>query len=356
VKRNVSTAEVVRNLAAQLHIEEKGIAYAGAKNKTGVCAQKISVRGLEDPAAFQRVRSDSFMIKNVRRGKGVIAPGGFLGNRFIAVLRTRSPIAENEIADIERTAKRINEKGFPNLAYLPRFGTNRPIAHRLGRLILQGRNSEAIKEFVTDAASPREFPFFSHMRATAGRRWGDWNAVSELLNNFPSYFADELKLLNGLTRNPEEPAKALGEIPDQVRGWLTAYGSYLANKKIASGSAPQRLPAFSETTAEEYYKDLLTEDGVCALDETLQRLPSIHFDQQDILTNQKAIIHDIATGGNTVVVCFSVAKGGYESSLLSEFFALANIGDQQPDDDGIIDPKETLGIGTLAPTLENLHG
>jgi TruD family tRNA pseudouridine synthase len=356
VKKGASTAEVIRNLAAQLNIEERGIAYAGAKNKTGISAQRISIRGLEDPADFQRVRSDSFLIKNVRRGKGVIAPGGFLGNRFIAVLRTGSPLSENEIAEIERKAKKINESGFPNLAHLPRFGANRPIAHRLGRLILQGRDSEAIKDCITDASSPRELPFFSHMRETAGRLWGDWSAISELFDNFPAYFADELKILNALAGNQDDPVKALAEVPDEIRNWVSAYGSYLENKIIASGQAPTRLPAFSEATADEYYKDLLLQDGIRSLDETLRRLPPIRFDQQDILSNQKAIIHDIATGDNIIVVCFSVAKGGYESTLLSEFFSLAHVGDNTPDPSGVIDPKEVLGIGTLAATLANLRG
>lgn len=358
VKIGISTLEAKTPIAQMLNIDEKQIGYAGIKDKLALTSQIISIRGVSDPAKILGVNADNFFLKNLHRGKGVMANGELQGNRFTITLRTPEPLSESVRSDMEQKLEEAKQEGFWNFFYFQRFGTPRLLSHMLGRLIVKGQYEATVKMFCT-YTTPRELPYFVAIRQAVERQWGDWNAIAAVIDNFPYHFHLERSFIHHLIERPSDFLGALHTLPDQIRLWIYAYDCYLFNRKlselIAQGTVPLSLPLITSFNPLDWkpYLAYLEEDGVRLPSRAYRDFPFIRIESRSWPTLQKLTIHNAIFKDRFAVFSFSLPKGSYATTFLMNFFTLAS---GLPIVPGIfsepIDARALLGEETLAPVLE----
>lgn len=358
VKVGISTLTAKHELATTLGIDENGIGFAGIKDRIALTSQRISIRGLPDANALATLTPENFFLKNITRGKGVMANGELSGNRFTITLRSPDEITEEREKEIHKAAQDISDQGFWNFFSFQRFGTPRLLGHRLGRFIFQGDYRSAVKLFLFEQAE-RELPYFKKMRAEARGMDEDWARLQVFMNQFPYHFNIELSMLAHLEKNPTDFLGALLTVPDQVRLWIYAYDCYLYNRKLSelikTGEVPFKLPLATSFNPKDWapYQNYLDEDGVKMPSNSYKDFPFVRVASRTWPVLQSIEIHSIAIQGKLAVFSFTLPKGSYATTFLSHFFTLAA---GLPVVPGIsaekIDAKEFLGEGTLAPTLE----
>ncbi len=358
VKVGISTLDAKTELAAALGIEEKQIGFAGIKDRIALTSQRISIRGIRGHDQLEQIAADNFFLKNIERGKGAIANGDLIGNRFIISLRTPNPFSSDRIPTIQKQVKEIKQRGFWNFFSFQRFGTPRLISHWLGHLLVKGEYQETTKAFLTYAA-PRELPYFKNIRNELTALWGDWHTIQQRIRDFPYHFHLELQLINHLIQHPDDFLGALRVIPDQIRLWMYAYDCYLFNRKLSrliqEGDVPMALPLITSFHPQDWepYREFLEADGVKLPSRSYRDFPFIRVESRTWPTLQRAEIHGVVLQSQLAVFAFSLPKGSYATSLLANFFTLAA---GLPIVPGItmekVDAKELVGLGSLTPTLE----
>ncbi|MFA5684087.1 MAG: tRNA pseudouridine(13) synthase TruD [Lysobacteraceae bacterium] len=142
-KRGANTAWVAAQLARWAGIDERGVGYAGLKDRHAVTTQTFSLHlpGREAPAAWPQ--SDELDILEASRHGRKLPRGALRGNRFRIVLRE----VRGEREAIEAQLGRIREHGFPNYFGEQRFGHaggNLDAARRLFAGRRMDRNKRAI--------------------------------------------------------------------------------------------------------------------------------------------------------------------------------------------------------------------
>jgi tRNA pseudouridine13 synthase len=358
VKIGISTLDAKEELAHALNIDEKNIGYAGIKDKLALTAQAISIRGIKDPQKISEVYFDSFFLKNIARGKGVMTNGDLGGNRFTITLRLVDPITPSIKAELEQKVLDAKQDGFWNFFYLQRFGTPRLISHKLGRLLLLGDYEGTVKLFLTYAAE-KETPYFSAIRTEIMNMWGDWHFIDSVIGTLPSQFNVELVLVRWLMAHPNDFLGALRAVPDQVRLWIYAYASFLFNKKLSEliqlGDVPLWLPILTSYDPNDWkpYAKFLEEDGIRLPSKAYKDFSFVYVNSRRCPTLQPVDIHGTAFEDRTAVFSFSLPKGSYATSFLMSFFTLAS---GLPIVPGIftgqVDGGALLGRESFTPILE----
>ena len=361
VKIGVSALDAKARLAHLVGVSEHDIGFAGLKDRAALTSQRISIQNLKHPDILGAINEDNFFVKNIRRGKAVVAPGDLWGNRFTIVVRLAMPQAPSAVSDARRTMDEINESGFWNFFYLQRFGTPRLISHRLGRLLARGEYELTVKTFLTHT-SPRELPYFMEIRRKLLPIWGDWKAICKEIDAFPYHFHLERSLVRHLADHPTDFSGALATIPDQVTLWLYAYDSSLFNRALSAliktETVPMALPLASSFSPRDWepYQEYLHEDGVSLPLHAWRDFPFVRVASRMWPTLQLVELHDVVFHDRFAVFSFSLPKGAYATSYLMNLFTLAS---GLPVPDGIaadpVDARKLLGAGSLDAVLQRFH-
>lgn len=358
VKAGISTFDAKKELAASLGIESRYISSAGLKDESAITSQRIGIRHVNNIEALTAISSQRFFLKNISRGKGYLGIGRLLGNRFTIVLRpekTLSPLIIDKLrGDLEELAK----NGFWNFFYTQRFGIPRLITHLEGLLLVSGHYEEAIKACFT-YLSPYEIPYFHEIRKKISEAWGDWEMIDALIRPFPIHFISERILAGYLKKNPGDFIGALRQAQDETRIWAFSYASYLCNRKLSqcikNGDVPEKLPLITSFQKEErnYYKELIEADEIELNPRVVEDLPFLQSIVPTWPTTQKADVHAFAFQENLAVISFSLPKGAYATSFLSNLFTLASDLPALPGiSTSLADAKKMLGLGSLTSVLE----
>jgi len=361
VKISLSTFDACDAIAQALGIERKSVSYSGIKDRQALTSQKISLRNVPDIRKAELLANDYFFLKNIESGKGAVSQGDLQGNRFTIAVRLIAPLTEIQLAKINEALADIKQNGFWNFYSFQRFGTPRLLSHRLGRLLLRGEYENVLKTFFT-TVTDRELPYFQNLRRKMLAAWGAWESLKEIIAPFPVHFEMENIFVDYLLKNPADFLGALRQMPEQIKLWFYAYDSYLFNRKlselIAAGEVPEFLPmanSFNQFDRKPYEK-FLQEDGVILPNPYYRDFPFIRVESRRNRTTQPAEIIDIAASDHFVFFSFSLPKGAYATSFLMNFFILAS---GLPVPAGIsfdqIDPKSSLGLGSLQPVLEKFQ-
>lgn len=131
-KREISTPELVKQIAIKLGVSPKVISYAGLKDTHALARQTLSAHFV-DPASIEALELDNARILWVTRHRNKLRPGHLRGNRFTLRIRDVVPDA---VVRVEATLAVLAARGVPN-AYGPqRFG-NRGDNHVVGYHLLR---------------------------------------------------------------------------------------------------------------------------------------------------------------------------------------------------------------------------
>lgn len=350
VKMEADTIEVAADLARQIGVDQRRIGVAGIKDKHALTAQRVSIRDVS-PEKLGQVSSPHFFLKNVRGGKGALAMGDLAGNQFTIFVRMREGSDESSL---RLTLADLREQGFWNFFYLQRFGTPRLISHHLGRTILQGRYEEAIRLSLT-VASNRELEWYRRFRRRLAEHWGDWKWILHEIEPVAYSFREEKLMIEHLLRYPGDFAGALATVPEQMRLWVYAYGSFLFNRFLSSlikrgSDVPLSVPlALSpDPIARDFYGAMLREDAIETF-ASLRGFPFIQSPRHPIETLKPFDLRAMRVIPEGIALSFFLEKGSYATTALAHIFDLSS-GSVAPE--GIskneVDAKELLGTGTLA--------
>jgi tRNA pseudouridine13 synthase len=232
-KRNWELQHAVKEIANQLAISHRRIAWAGTKDKRAVTTQYLSIFGI-GPEEISRVRLKEISLEVIGRSAHALSLGELEGNRFAITIRECDP------EDLPRrigTVAGLAAEGLPNYFGLQRFGVIRPVTHVVGRHMLKGDYEGAVMTYVGLACEgePEEtYQARNHFRET-----GD---VRQALKELPVQLRYERALLSHLSGNPGDFSGALQELPPKLLSmFISAYQSYLFNltlsRRLAEGHA-----------------------------------------------------------------------------------------------------------------------
>lgn len=360
VKCNLSTLNVVAEIAKALNCSLEQIRYAGLKDKDAITAQRFSFRQIS-LESLKKLNSPNFFLKDVVSGKGALEKGKLKGNQFTIFVRVEKAFFETEQSRIfiDSLAK-VRETGFYNYFYLQRFGTPRLAAHYWGLDMVHGYYRKTIESFIS-FASPREIPYFKNIRRELGRHFGNWTAMLQLLEPFPLIFSNELKIVRYLMEKPEDYAGALAQISDQSTMWISAVSSWLFNQKVASYvkqgiKPPPTLPLFLDPAnlSGQTYDDLMKTLRISVQDfRNLRRLPFIQPPRKPIATSEPVVVEKAEILDSGIALKFFLPKGEYATTFLSHLFNL--ISDRPPIeiDQTVVDTKSAIGEGSAMTTIEH---
>lgn len=136
-KKNLSTNEMIGNIARYLGIKNKEIGYAGLKDKNAMTLQYISLHKKHEEA-LENFQSDGIKIVAKSYHTNKIRIGHLKGNRFYIRLKKVNPTSA---VKIDEALKNIEQFGMPNFFGYQRFG-NDGDNHILGEKLAKGEARE----------------------------------------------------------------------------------------------------------------------------------------------------------------------------------------------------------------------
>lgn len=126
-KRNLTTDDAVKAIAAAAGVQARDVGVAGLKDKVGVTTQTVSLPIPRAASAGfeERVLGLSLpgiVVHDAKRHANKLKTGHLIGNRFTIVVRG---IAEDALAGVVASFERAGREGIPNAFGSQRFGRDR---------------------------------------------------------------------------------------------------------------------------------------------------------------------------------------------------------------------------------------
>ncbi len=266
---NWDTNDFVNLLSNRLGISRERISWAGTKDKRAVTTQLFSIDG---GSADQLPEIDGVQYEVVGRAGRPILFGDLAGNRFELVVR--NPTNPDVVTDTtnqlqefagEGEGKTQKMVGVPNYFGQQRFGSKRPVTHKVGLAIVRGDWEDAVLQYVGNP-SGRE-PEATQTARQLVDETRDWQ---QALESFPNHLRYERSMLHRLAENDEtaeDYREALETLPTNLqRLFVNAAQSYLFNqilsRRLEAGlpfdrSVPGDIVCFADSDAPD---DLLLPD------------------------------------------------------------------------------------------------
>lgn len=217
-------------LANRLGVSRTRIAWAGTKDKRAITTQLMTVAG-GSPEAVAAVSIAGADIEVVGRAGRQIRFGDLAGNAFeITVRDVETPgAAEDTTAALRRLGD--GTATVPNYFGVQRFGSRRPITHRVGDAILAGDWETALHRYVCTTA-PTEPADTSEARSAAAAALAE-NDYQAALTALPERLHYERTLLHARI-DGASPQAAFDRLPENLRQlFVHAVQSALFNRIVS---------------------------------------------------------------------------------------------------------------------------
>ncbi len=232
VKRNWDTLRAVQNIAKQLGISEKSIQIAGIKDAKALTAQHVSISCFSGitPDQASRVKTKDISLHSQRFSNEKISSQLLLGNRFNIKIRAISSSSSTVKRRIENVLDKFEDLGgILNFFGHQRFGTVRPITHKVGKFIVQGGWEKAAFTFLCQF-SPYEHP----QSRRARQQLQASQDFKEAQQYFPQSLHYERSMLRHLAKHPRDYVGAFRKLPRKLcKLFIQAYQSFLFNKFLS---------------------------------------------------------------------------------------------------------------------------
>jgi tRNA pseudouridine13 synthase len=369
--RNWETHRLARKLAKHLGIAEREVYFTGTKDKRAVTEQNIAIQAPE-----QRVREISLgdvTVVDTWRVDRAPKLGEHEANTFHVTVRDLDP----GLDEARRRAEAIRDEvlemgGFPNFFGPQRFGSVRPVTHRVGRQLVHGHLEDAVWTYI--AYPSRHDP--PRIREEREEIFASRD-VERARESLPERFDHEHRMLEHLAEDPDDAVGAIHTLPlNLARLFVSAYQSYCFNRALTEraqtghpgraeqgdvlvpvdpqgnpdkdrnipvraanadrcGDATRRgwglptalLPGYDEGPADALQGDIehriLEDEGISTEDFHLLELPKLSADGTRRPMWCPLETCQVEAGcddrGDHVTVSFTLPKGNYATCLLREF-------------------------------------
>ena len=235
VKRNWDTLRAVQNVAKQLGISEEHIQIAGIKDAKALTAQHVSISCFSGvtPEQILRVKAKDITLHPQHFSNEKISSQLLLGNRFNIKIRGISCSSST----VERRIKNVLDElsdlgGIPNFFGHQRFGTIRPITHKIGKFIVQGNWEKAALTFLCQSSQhehPQSMKARQHLQTSQD--------FKEAQKYFPQTLQYERSMLRYLAKHPRDYVGSFRKLPLKLcKLFVQAYQSFLYNKFLSQRS------------------------------------------------------------------------------------------------------------------------
>jgi len=233
-KTNWDTHTIAREIARRLRVSRNRIGFAGTKDKFAVTTQKISLWDTAEPE-LERVRITDVSLRPIGRSNRPISLGDLYGNEFIIVIRNvqGDPAAIQAKIDAITTELKVGG-GVPNYFGVQRFGTTRPITHRVGKQLISNDLKGAVMSYIGEI-----FPEEGAEAKTA-RALCNQGELKACLKQMPVSLSYERAMLNELVkstagaRGEAQFRTAFSVLPKNLQKlFVHAYQAYLFNLMVS---------------------------------------------------------------------------------------------------------------------------
>lgn len=237
VKKNWDNLIVLRKIAECLGIDEDFIQIAGIKDARALTSQFVTVSRVP-PIEISKVKIRNVNIKPLRFYDEKLSSNLLFGNQFHITVRDIRYSEATVEKRIEKVLNELNELGgLPNYFGHQRFGTIRPITHRVGRYLVKRKIEEAVLAFLSEST-----PFEQPDSREARLHLKETHDFKVALKYFPKRLHYERLMLTHLARYPQDFAGALRRLPLRLlRLFVQAYQAFLFNRFL-SGRIRRGIP------------------------------------------------------------------------------------------------------------------
>ena len=190
-KKNLTTNEMIGQIARYLGIKNRDIGYAGLKDKHAMTKQYISIHKQHEEA-MEGFNVDGIKIVSKTYHNNKIRIGHLKGNRFYIKVKKVNPTSAQKI---DEALKNIKNFGMPNYFGYQRFG-NDGDNHILGEKIAKGEAKERnprVKKLLINAYQSHLFNLWLSRRLE----------INSLVNSF------EVKEIESLLNMPNDTVKKM---------------------------------------------------------------------------------------------------------------------------------------------------
>lgn len=214
-------------LASALGTHREAIDWAGTKDKRAITTQLFSIAKGEPSALPAIPNADLEPIGRFGRG---LTFGDLVGNDFEVVIREPDHPDRREAITTELVAFGDGTCAVPNFFGPQRFGSRRPITHRVGLAIVRGDWETAVLQYL-GTANDRE-PADTRRAREVIAETRDWERGMALM---PGRMRHERHLLEALLEEPAGYRQALEVLPERLRRlFVHAAQSYIFNRIVTA--------------------------------------------------------------------------------------------------------------------------
>ncbi len=235
--REWDTNDFASALSNSLGVSRERVSWAGTKDKHAVTTQLFSIKYGENTLP----EFDGAEIEALGRAGRPVLFGDLIGNEFELVVRDPvRPDNAEPIAEELRTFGGGETAAVPNYFGHQRFGSKRPITHRVGLAILDGDWERAALRYVCEASDREpERTRTARERLETSREWSD---ASEIL---PGGLRFERAIAGRLAESDDTPGDhraALERLPTNLQRMFTNAAQSYAFNRILSTRLRRGLP------------------------------------------------------------------------------------------------------------------
>jgi tRNA pseudouridine13 synthase len=224
-KRNWELQHAVKEIAKRLGISHRRIGWAGTKDRNAVTKQFITLFNVT-PEQVGELKLKDITLKSVGNSNAQLSLGDLSGNRFGIAIRDCSP---DQLAERVESATAAIRNAIPNYFGIQRFGSIRPVTHRVGEWILKGDYEQAVMTYIgmVFPGEPVEIRSIrSGFLATKD--------AGEALHRLPSRMGYERSMLQHLHIHPGDYAGALQQMPPKLLSmFVSAVQSHIFNLALS---------------------------------------------------------------------------------------------------------------------------
>ncbi len=332
-KRNVDTISAVVSICSKLGVPGARVNYAGVKDKVAVSVQRISFYKMP-VGRISGLRVKNIQLCPVGRGSKVYL-GDLWGNRFTVCVRNVGLSCDELRGYVEKVVGGMNGF-FPNFFGEQRFGSVRPVTCPVGRAILAGDVSRAVREYVCRVFEGEDEGLSCVRRIALDDK-------AEALRGFPRSYVYERMMLEYLLVHEGDYYGAFMRLPLGLRRmFVNAVQSYVFNDvlrlMVKDGVCVEglRIPIVGylyakrivEEAADKYVGRVLRKEKIKPEMFRLGDFPELSSEGGHRVAFEKFHDFEIVSveedekflGKSKVVLRFSLPKGCYATVFLGEFF------------------------------------
>jgi len=339
VKRNWDTILAVKAIAEWLSMDVESMHIAGIKDAKAVTAQHVSI-GRVTPEQVSKVKIQDISLSPFRLMNEKIHSGLLLGNHFRILIRAIACSSSQIEKRLDSILSELSGMGgIPNFFGHQRFGTVRPITHKVGEYMIRDDWENAALAFLA-ASSEHEHP----QARRARQELSDTLNFEAALHRFPHQLKYERFMLRHLVKHHNDFVGAFRKLPMKLgRLLVQAYQSFLFNKFLST-RVKHEMP-LNQVLRGDY---TLKVNGT-----TCTALPLVGFEQSISAGRQGEIEREILEAENVKPNDFRVQRMPKVSApgrLRTVLAPIASLSVEKPTRDPTDHAKRQVMVGFVLPS------